>query len=140
MSEHDRTLSENKKLVRRLFEEALLQGKMRIVDEIFSAGFVDHSTPGQPPGPGGVKDYFAAIRNGFPDVQVVLEDMIAEGEQVVVRTNWLGTHLGVYDGVAPTGTIASRALIQIFRIVDGMIVEEWNEGGGLLDSVRMDSP
>lgn len=133
-------LQDNKALIRRIYAEALLQGNLALIDEVFSADFVDHSTPGQPPGPGGVKDYFAAIRAGFPDIQVVLEDMIAEGDRVVVRTNWRGTHLGSYDGVAPTGKVAARTLTQIFRIVGGMVVDEWNEGGGLLESVQRDSP
>jgi predicted ester cyclase len=140
MSESNNMLQDNKALIRRIYEEALVQGNLAVVDQVFSADFVDHSTPEQLPGPGGVKDYFAAIRTGFPDIQVVLEDVIAEGERVVVRTSWRGTHLGSYDGVAATGRVAARTLIQIFRIVNGVVVEEWNEGGGLLDSVQRDSP
>jgi steroid delta-isomerase-like uncharacterized protein len=140
MSEADKTLQGNKALIRRIFEEALQRGDLEIVDRFFSADFVDHSTPGQPRGPGGVRDYFAAIRSGFPDVRVVLEDVIAEGERVVVRSAWHGTHRGIYEGSDPTGKPVTRTLIQIFRIVDGKIVEEWNEGGGLLDSVLRDSP
>jgi predicted ester cyclase len=140
MSEHDRTLAENKALVRRVFEGALLQGKLEIVYEVFSAGFVDHSTPDQPAGPSGVRAYFEGIRHGFPDVRVVIDDIIAEDDRVVVRTSWRGTHLGDYEGMALTGKVAIRTMIQIFRIADGLIVEEWNEGGGLLDSVQRDSP
>jgi predicted ester cyclase len=140
MSEPDNTSEDYKALIRRLFEAGLHQGDMAFVDRFFSADFVDHSTPGQPPGPRGVRDYFAAIRAGFPDVRVTLEDVIAEGDRVVVRTTWHGTHQGVYEGIAPTGKPVTRTLIQIFRIADGVIVEEWNEGGGLLDSVLRDSP
>jgi predicted ester cyclase len=134
MSKPDSTLEENKALVRLLFEEGLHRGNLAIVGEVFSADFVDHSTPGQPAGPGGVSDYFAALRAGFPGVRVTLEDVIAEGDRVVVRTGWRGTHLGTYEGIAPTGRTATRTLIQIFRIVDGLIVEEWNEGGGMLET------
>lgn len=130
----------NKALIRRLFEEAINRGNLAIVNEVFSADFVDHSTPGQPAGPGGVRDYFAAIRGGFPDVQVALEDVLADGDKVVVRTTWRGIHLGSYEGIAPTGKPAMRTLIQVFRIADGVIIEEWNEGGGLLESVQRDSP
>ena len=140
MTESARITEDNKALIRRLFEEAINRGNLAIVNEVFSADFVDHSTPGQPAGPGGVRDYFAAIRGGFPDVQVVLEDVLADGDKVVVRTTWRGTQRGSYEGIAPTGKPAMRTLIQIFRIVDGLIVEEWNEGGSLRESVQRDSP
>ena len=139
-SESTQRTEDNKALIRRLFEEAIHPGNLAIVNEVFSADFVDHSTPDQPAGPGGVRDYFAAIRSGFPDVRVVLEDVLADGDKVVVRTSWRGTQRGSYEGIAPTGKSAMRTLIQIFRIADGVVVEEWNEGGSLLESVQRDSP
>lgn len=128
--------AKHKEMLRQLFAEALHQGKMAIIDTIFSPHFVDHSTLDQPPGSASVKAYFSEIRRGFPDIQVVLEDLIAEGDRVVVRTTWRGTHLGTYEGVPPSGKAVARTMIQIFRIVDGLIVEEWNEGLGLLDALH----
>ncbi len=81
-----------------------------------------------------MQDYFREIRTGFPDIQVILEDVITEGDTVVARTLWRGTHLGTYQGSPATGKTASRSLIQIFRLVDGLIREEWNEGRGLLEA------
>lgn len=129
----------NKALVRLLFEEVIQGGNLAKVDDIFSTDFIDHSTPGQQAGREGVKEYLQMVRTGFPDLHVALDDIIAEGDRVVVRTTWCGTHLGIY-GIAPTGKSVTRTMIQIFLVVDGVIVEEWNEGGGLLDSVQKDSP
>lgn len=125
-------LEKNKAMVRQLYEEALQRGNLTLIDQIFSPTFIDHSTPDQPAGPEGVKDYFRAIRGGFPDIRVVLADMVAEGDRVVVRTTWRGTHLGTYEGVPATGRVITRTLLQIFRIASNSIVEEWNEGAGLL--------
>lgn len=136
MSERSQIREENKSLLLCLFEEAIHLGNMSIVDEVFSADFVDRSSPDQSAGPQGVKAYFIAIRTGFPDIHVTMNDLIAEGDKVVVRSTWSGTHLGAYEGVAPTGRRATRTLIQIFRIVEGRIMEEWNEGGGLLDVIE----
>ena len=122
----------NKRLVRRVFEEALHQGKLELIDELFSPQFRDHSTPDQPPGPQGVKEYFTQLRTGFPDMHVTLDDVIAEGDRVVVRTTWHGTHLGNYAGHPPTGRAAKQTMIQIFRVVDGKLQDEWNEGTELL--------
>lgn len=123
----------NKAIMQRVFEEGLNRGRLEVVDELFSTQFVDHSTPEQVAGTVGVKEYFVAVRGGFPDMRVSIEDIVAEGEKVVVRTTWRGTHLSTYDGVPASGRRVARTLIQIFRIVHGQIEEEWNEGGSLLD-------
>jgi len=123
----------NKAIMHRVFEEGLNQGRLEVVDELFSTRFVDHSTPEQVAGAKGVKEYFAAVRGGFPDIRVSIEDMVAEGEKVVVRTTWRGTHMRTYDGVPAAGRWVARTMIQIFRIVNGKIEEEWNEGESLLN-------
>ena len=136
---HEPTQQTNQSLIPQLSEQALHQRNLAIVDEIMSADFIDLSTPDQPAGPQGVKDYFTSIHTGFPDIRIIIDDLIAEGDKVVVRTTWRGTHQGTYEGIAPTGRQATRTLIQIFRVVNNQVVEEWNEGGSLLDSVQKDS-
>ena len=131
--DEDKKLERNKALLTLLYEEGLNRGNLDIIDQLFSSAFVDHSTPDQPPGPKGVKEYFRAIRSGFPDIQVILEDLIAEEDRVVARTTWRGTHLGTYAGVPASGRAVVRTLIQIFHIANNLIVEEWNEGAGLLE-------
>ena len=127
------SIETNKALIRRVLEEGFNQGRLEVVDELFTTRFVDHSTPEQVTGAEGVKMYFAMVREGFPDMQVSIEDMIAEGEKVVVRTTWRGTHLNTYDGRPASGRPVARTMIQIFHIVNGLIEAEWNEGGSLLD-------
>ncbi len=122
---------EHKTLIRRLFEQGFNRGRLSIVDEIFQPDFVDRSTPDQPPGIQGVKDYMAMVRTGFPDIAVTIEDLVAAEDRVVVRTTWRGTHQGTYEGVPPTGKQATRTMIQIFRVAGGKLMEEWSEGEGL---------
>jgi predicted ester cyclase len=122
----------NKAIVRQLIEEGINQGNLALIDELFDLAFVDHSAPEQPPGPSGVCYYIAGMRAGFPDLHVSIEDLIAEGDKVVVRTTWRGTHQGTYEGSVPTGKRVARTMMQIFRIVHGKLAEEWNEGMGLL--------
>ncbi len=71
----------NKAIIRRLFDEALNQERLELLDELFSADFIDHSTPQQRPRPEGVRDFFIEVRSHFPDIQVTIEDMIAEGNR-----------------------------------------------------------
>lgn len=127
--------AENKALIRRVFDEALNAGKLSLLDQLFASDFVDNATPEQRPGPQGVKDYFQSVRTGFPDMQVTIDDLIAEGDKVVVRTTWRGTHTGTYEGIAPTGKAITRTMIQIFCVADGKIQEEWSEGGSLSELI-----
>lgn len=123
----------NKAIIHRLVQEALNQGNLQAIDDLFDPAFVEHSSPDQPTGPEGVKHFVKMVRTGFPDLQVTMSHLIAEGDDVVVRTVWQGTHQGAYEGIAPTGKQVNRTLIHIFRIKNGKITDEWNEGAGLLD-------
>ena len=125
----------NKFLIRQVYGEALNHGNIGLIDTLFSSSFIDHSTPNQALGTQGVKDYFVQVREGFPDMYVTIDDLIVEENTVVVRTTWRGTHQGVYEGTEPTGKGTIRTLIQIFRITDNKISEEWNEGRGLLEAL-----
>ena len=125
----------NKALIRRLFEEGFHSGNLTGVDEIFHPDFVDRSTPEQPPGTDGVKDYISMVRTGFPDITITIEDLVAEEGKVVVRTTWRGAHLGEYEGISPTGKQVTRSMIQIFHVRDGKLLEEWSEGESLLQQI-----
>lgn len=122
---------ENSTLIQRVFAEGFNQGRLTVVDEVFDPNFVDRSTPSQPSGPQGVKEYIGAVRTGFPDIAVTIDDLIATEDKVVVRTTWRGTHLGTYENQAPTGRQVTRTMIQIFRVVDSKLYEEWSEGQSL---------
>jgi|SRR5579859_433930 len=125
---------ENKAIIRRVIAEIINQGKLDVIDELFAPDFVDRSTEEQAPGPEGVRQFVSAMRADFPDLAIRIDDLIAEGDKVVIRTTWQGTHQGGYAGVAPTGRQIKRTMIQIFRLADGRLVEEWNEGESLLES------
>ena len=125
----------NKALIRRIFDEAFNQKKLAIIDEIFSPTFVDLSTPNQLQGPQGVKYYFTTIHTCFPDMQISIEDLLAEGNKVAIRTIWQGTHTGEYESIPPTGKQVMRSMIQIFTIENGKIQEEWNEGVSLQEQI-----
>jgi steroid delta-isomerase-like uncharacterized protein len=120
-----------RELMRQLFVEVFQHGNLGLLEKLFAADFVDHTAPEQAHGPQGVAAYVVAIRTGFPDLAIVIEDLIIAGNKIAVRTTWSGTHLGVYEGIVPTGKPARRTFIQIFSLTEGKIAEEWNEGGEL---------
>ena len=65
------------------------------------------------------------FRSAMPDLRVVVEDMIAEGDKVAVRYTLEGTHEGELFGVPPTGQRLSIKSISVERVSDGKIIEHW---------------
>ena len=122
-------------LIVQLYDEVFGRGRLELIEQLFATTFIDHSTPEQPAGTAGVAAYALAVRTGFPDLEITVDDLVVAGNTIAVRTTWRGTHLGEYEGVAPSGKKAQRTLMQFFRIADDLLAEEWNEGQGLLSSL-----
>ena len=123
---------DNKALVRRFVDEVQSAGNIDLIDEICSSEFVNHSIPpGIPPDCEGIKILTAMFRGAFPDSYFTVEDMVAEGDKVVTRKTFHGTHEGEFMGIPPSGRSVSMGLIDIVRISEGRVVEHWSEGDSL---------
>jgi steroid delta-isomerase-like uncharacterized protein len=116
---------QNKTLARRWFEDLFSRGNLDAANEILSAEFVDHLTHEDERGPEELKHYVSIYRSAFPDIQDTVEDIVAEGDKVVVRWKSSGTHQGEFMGVAPTGRHVTFTGMRLFRIADNKIVESW---------------
>jgi steroid delta-isomerase-like uncharacterized protein len=129
---------ENKNIVKRFIEEMWNQRKLEIADELFAADCVTHQLrsgedpAGVPRSAESVKREAAAWLTGFPDLDFVLEQMIAAGDRVVSHCTMRGTHTGVWMGIAPTGRKVSIPIFTIHRIADGKIAEDWVLVGSLM--------
>jgi predicted ester cyclase len=118
--------AENKEVLRRFYEEFWNGGNPDAADELLHADYVDHQpVPGATPGIEGFKELVSEWHQGFPDMSETIEDLIAEGDKVVGRFTFRGTHTGEFFGIAPTGLNAEMVGIDICRIVDGRIKEFW---------------
>ncbi|MFW5942870.1 MAG: ester cyclase, partial [Chloroflexota bacterium] len=132
----DNTQSErNKQITRHFIEEVLNKGNLDVMDELMAPDFVSHSH-----GTKGREAYRAVlegIRRAFPDLQGTIDIMVAEGEWVAVRTTVAHTHLGPFMGVEPTGVHGTHTGMAFVRIVDGQMVEFWEEADmlGLLQQL-----
>jgi steroid delta-isomerase-like uncharacterized protein len=80
---------------------------------------------GQERGVEGFKRLAGAYLQAFPDMQIRVEDALADGDRVVRRVTWTGTHRGRFLGIAPTGRPVRGEGTVIMRIADGKIAEEW---------------
>ncbi len=122
---------QNKIIARRAFEEVQSQGNLALVDELVVSDYIGHTPFGEIYGPEGAKRFFSALRGAFPDLQVTVEDQIAEGDRVVTRWICRGTHNGEFQGMTPTGRQTAMTGITIFRIANGKLVEGWSNADTL---------
>jgi steroid delta-isomerase-like uncharacterized protein len=126
---------QNKTLVRQMVEEIFNRGNMSLVDEFLAPDFVEREElpPGIPPGREGVKQLTTMLHSAFPDFKATIDDIIAEGDKVVIRQTWSGTQKGEFMGIPPTGKSVSFGVIDVIRMAEGKCVEHW----GQMDSMGM---
>jgi steroid delta-isomerase-like uncharacterized protein len=130
------SIEQNKALARQMVEEIFNRGNIDSADEFLAPNFAEREElpAGLPRGREGVKQLTTMWRGAFPDLKATIEDIVAEGDKVVIRQTWSGTHTGgEFMGVPPTGKRVSVGVIDIIRIAGGKFVEHW----GQMDSMGM---
>ncbi len=115
----------NKAIVRKGFEEGLNKRNDAVFDELLAPTYVNHNLPAPVPGPEGFKQVLGMFTSAFPDIHITLEDVIAEGDRVVTRGYFTGTHRGAFMNVPASGRSVKVSYIDIWRIADGLAVENW---------------
>jgi steroid delta-isomerase-like uncharacterized protein len=118
----------NKAIVIQLYEEIFNKGDLDLADKLIAPNAVNHdpaAPPGMPDGAPGVKAVVTMLRKAFPDDHHTIEDLVAEGDKVVVRLTRTGTHQGTFLGLPPTGKHITQTSMHIFRFADGKLVEAW---------------
>jgi len=118
---------ENKAIVRRWLEDGMNARNLAIIDELFAPDYANHS-----PRLGDVGREYTARETAeffvaFPDWRTTIDDIIAEGEKVVVRRTVQGTYEGEFQGalIPPTGKLVTFTIWEMFRVSNGKIVERW---------------
>ncbi len=116
----------NKQVIRRFVEEVQNKKDWDVYDELNDPEFVNLSAPpGIPPDREGGKISLGGFLAAFPDAQFTIDDMIAEGDQVVTKKTFTGTHTGEFAGIPATGNRVTLQFVDIMRVRDGRIVEHW---------------
>ena len=118
---------ENKAIARRVYE-IVSTGDFERAAEIVDKEAPDNELlPHDPPAKliDTFKETFAEAREGFPDLSVTVEDVMAEGDRVAARVTMRGTHRGEFQSIAPTGKRVEVKAMDMFRISNGKIVEHW---------------
>ena len=114
----------NKAVIRRFIDAVLNEKQLRVADEIVAENFVElDPLPGQRQGREGLKEVLAMMSAAFPDIHWVVEEMVAEGEKVVTRFTWTGTHRGTFLGIPATGKGVAVKGVVIDRVVGGKMTD-----------------
>jgi steroid delta-isomerase-like uncharacterized protein len=121
------SLDANKTLARRIWDDVFNNRNMGVADELVAPEAVNHEAgPGAPSrGPESLKAAVTWLSAAFPDMHMAIDDVLAEGDKVVLQTTMSGTHRGTFMGIAPTGRRFAQRQVHFLRITDGKAVEHW---------------
>jgi steroid delta-isomerase-like uncharacterized protein len=122
----------NKATIRRMVEQVWNEHRLDLVEEFFTEDFVSHIA-GVPPSAGleELKAGIAMTLNAFPDFKLSIDDEIAEGDKVVTRRTYRGTHQGELFGIPATGKQVTNEGAAVYRLVNARIAELWNRPDNL---------
>lgn len=115
---------EHKQTVQK-YPNAVSSGDLDVIDEIGTEDVISHAPLGEPRGRDALKEYEAPIHDAFPDFEVTVENLVAEGDRVAMHLSIRGTHEGEILGIAPTGAQIEFQNMIFHRMEDGKIAERW---------------
>ena len=128
------TRSDNETVIRRLYEEFVNEGNEETFYELVAEDMTEHEEfPGLTPNREGVQEFFRLMRQAFPDLRFIVEDMLIDGEKVACRFRMKGTHRGEFMGAPPSNSRVEVEGVDIFRVANGQIKEHW----GAMDSLKL---
>jgi steroid delta-isomerase-like uncharacterized protein len=131
---------ENKK-IQQQFGDAVNSGNLDKIRDLVAQDVKDHDpAPNQGPGPQGYIDFFSMMRNAFPDMQVEVEQLVADEDNVAFAYTLTGTHKGEFMGIAGTNKSIKVRGMQISRFENSKMVERWGSSDelGILKQIGSD--
>ncbi|NJK53359.1 MAG: ester cyclase [Leptolyngbyaceae cyanobacterium SU_3_3] len=132
----------NKAIYQRYIQQVFNQGQLDLLDEILSPSYVYHEAPPDIlPGAEGIRQVVSIFRAAFPDLEITIDDQLADGDKVCSRATTRGTHQGEIFGIPATGKAVTMTGLTVVRIVDGRITESWvkNDVMGLMNQLGVSS-
>ena len=114
-----------KTISRRFFEEILSRGNVELVEQLFTGDYNAHTPIDVFEGLEGAKQFVTVLREAFPDLEVKVEEQVAEGDKVANLWRARGTHRGNFGGIPATGRKMDTNGMTMFRVADGKVLESW---------------
>ena len=124
--ENTQSAEQNKALIRQVLK-LIDERNLDEAFELYALDYIYHGPGGQElRGRNGIRGLWDVFLVGFPDLHSTIEDMVSEGDKLVLRWRIEGTHTGEFLGVAPTNAEINLGVTEIFRIANGQLVEAWD--------------
>lgn len=124
----------HKVLAMRMYNEVISQGNIAALDDIVHDDFVEHEEmPGLPTDKSAPAAFVTMFRSAFPDLHASIEDMMQDGDKLVVRSRMSGTHKGEFMGMSPTDNKFDVQAIDIVEFRDDKVIAHW----GVIDAAAM---
>lgn len=127
------SVEENKAAYHHIIEEVWNKGNLSLIESHVHPDFFWSASGLEYRGAEGFGQMVTMMREAFPDLHVTIDDMVGEGDRLVVRVTVSGTMKGTFMGIPPTGKKVSQVGITIVRIAGGKIAETW----ALLDQLDL---
>jgi len=112
-------------LVRRWAREAIADGRLDVFDELLTPDVSDRSGPAPSHGVETFRARTAAVRAAFSDIEIVVEDLLVDGDAIAWRWTLTGTHVGSFAGLAPTGRRVTLRGVNFQRLRGDRVCEHW---------------
>jgi len=119
-------------VIRELIDVGFNRGDLAALADLVAPDSVEHQV-GSEGGIDGVRALITELRTAIPDLHLVIEDVVTDGDKVWVRMRSTGTNTGPMRGRPPSGRPVEVNVFDIVRVVDGRIVEHW----GVADRLAM---
>lgn len=126
-------------VVREVYEQVLGAGRLDLIDSLVSESYLDHNpAPGTTADREGFRKAAQMWRMGFPDLNVAIDQLLADAGKVAVRLTMRGTHSGPFAGIAPSNQPISQSGMAFLTVRDGKLAERWgsNDIGGLMAALN----
>lgn len=127
-----------KQLIKRFYDSFFVTWDWSLVDQFIHPDFVSHDWGEEMKGPEGFRQFYERTRSVFPDCYYIVDDLLAEGDRVIVRWRLKGSHGGGFLGIEESGQPFSMNGIAIYRVENGMAMERWvvYDYHGLVTQIR----
>jgi steroid delta-isomerase-like uncharacterized protein len=127
-------MADYKAMAQRWYSEVMNEGNQEVIDELCAENFVDHDPlPGTGPDRQGIHDFVKLIRSAFPDLETTVDEIIAEGDRIAVRSTFRGTHESDFMGIPATGKKVEVSNYDFVRFENDQAAEHW----GTIDSAAL---